>query len=264
MIFLSAQTRELEEALANLAKAAKVDHGLVIKEEAKYIVQTIMKFTPPNSRPQGINAIRRDINRVAEPLNYETFESKASKGGFYKSMAKYVRARNVSKIQDLLNNPKFTHYYGRKLLANGSEIMAEHHRLRNNRGNVAIQRNKALALGRDLSRYRKDVEGAVGWHISGWIPTAKATGARYKTMFDRFKVTRSGSVLLNFKTENPFIIATAYNTKIPNYQRIINGAVNSRIATTIKKLERVKANRAVNLGFIKVNGPLIQIENKAA
>lgn len=264
MIFLSAQTRQLEEALANLAKAANVDHGLVIKEEAKYITQTIMKFTPPKNRPQGINAVRRDIGRVADPLNYVTLESKATKGGFYKSMAKYVKRRNVAKMQELLNNPNFRYFYGKKLLANGGELMAEHHRLRNNRGNVAFQKNKALAFGRDFSRYRKDVEGAVGWHISGWIPTAKATGARYKTMFDRFKVTRSGSVLLNFKTANPFIIATAYNTKIPNYQRMINGAVNSRISTTIKKLERVKANRAVNLGFTKVKGPVIQIETKAA
>ena len=64
-----------------------------------------------------------------------------------------------------------------------------------------------------------------------------------------------GYVSSNFG-EKPFIKATATNVKIPNYQRMVDGAINSRERTTVKKVNAVLANRAVNLGFIKVNGAM--------
>jgi hypothetical protein len=62
-----------------------------------------------------------------------------------------------------------------------------------------------------------------------------------------------GSVRSSFGPQ-PFIKATAHNVKIPNYQRMIDGAINSRIQTTVKKIEAIRANAAVNLGFIRVKG----------
>jgi hypothetical protein len=43
---------------------------------------------------------------------------------------------------------------------------------------------------------------------------------------------------------------------------MIDGAINSRERTTVKKINAVLANRAVNLGFTKVNGamPLEQLK----
>jgi hypothetical protein len=54
----------------------------------------------------------------------------------------------------------------------------------------------------------------------------------------------------------PFIKATAHNVKIPNYQRMIDAAINSRMRTTMKKIAAVKANKAVNLGFTRVGGAM--------
>jgi hypothetical protein len=88
--------------------------------------------------------------------------------------------------------------------------------------------------------------------VSGWIPAAKATGARYKKFSDRFGQS-SGIAVFNFG-RNPFILAKNKNVKIPNYQRMVDGALRSRISTTEKKLEAVLAGRAVNLGFIRVKG----------
>jgi hypothetical protein len=47
MISISADTKKLEFALAKLAEAAKVDLGLVIKQEAAYVAKAIMQITPP-------------------------------------------------------------------------------------------------------------------------------------------------------------------------------------------------------------------------
>jgi hypothetical protein len=44
--------------------------------------------------------------------------------------------------------------------------------------------------------------------------------------------------------------------KIPNYQRMIDAAINSRMRTTMKKIAAVKANKAVNLGFTRVGGAM--------
>ena len=47
MISIFSDTKRLEYALARLADAAKVDLGLVIKQEGAYVARTIMLITPP-------------------------------------------------------------------------------------------------------------------------------------------------------------------------------------------------------------------------
>jgi len=47
MITIALDSSKLDFALTRLALAAKVDLGMVIKEEGRYIVKTLMKFTPP-------------------------------------------------------------------------------------------------------------------------------------------------------------------------------------------------------------------------
>jgi hypothetical protein len=260
MIQIETSFHRLEYQLARLALAAKVDLGLVIKEEAKYAIQTIVKFTPPKTKQQGVNAVRGDFSRLAQPLVYSDLKTKATKGGFYGSMAKYVRNRDVEKMRALLRNPKLTGYYGMKFLENEDALRNEHKARRNARGRITGKAT-ALAFGADFKKYRKEIEGRVGWTVSGWNSSAKVAGARYKKFSDRLKPPGGlkgrlfGYVSSSFG-ERPFIKATASHVKIPNYQRMVDGAINSRERTTIKKINAVLANRAVNLGFTKVNGAM--------
>jgi len=259
MIEIEASFSRLEYQLARLANAAKVDLGLVIKEEAKYAIQTIVKFTPPKSKQQGANAVRADFSRLAEPLVFENLQSKATEGGFYKSMARYVRNRDVEKLRALFRNPNLTHYYGRPLLESEDAIKKYHRSQQNARGRIA-GKPRVLAFGLDFRRVRKTIEDRVGWTVSGWNASAKVTGARYKKFSDKLKPQANGnklfgSVRSSFGTQ-PFIKATAHNVKIPNYQRMIDAAINSRIRTTAKKVAAVLANRSVNLGFTRVGGAM--------
>jgi hypothetical protein len=266
MIQIETSFHRLEYQLARLALAAKVDLGLVIKEEAKYAIQTIVKFTPPKNKQQGVNAVRADFSRLAQPLVYSDLEAKATEGGFYKSMARYVRNRKVEKMRALLRNPNLTGYYGMRLLENQDALKKEHKTRGNNRGRITGKAT-ALAFGSDFKKYRNEIEGRVGWTVSGWNSSAKVAGARYKRFSDKLKPQSGlngrlfGYVSSSFG-ERPFIKATASHVKIPNYQRMIDGAINSRERTTIKKVNAVLANRAVNLGFTKVNGamPLEQLK----
>ena len=259
MIQIETSFHRLEYQLARLALAAKVDLGLVIKEEARYAIQTIVKFTPPKNKQQGVNAVRADFSRLAQPLVYSDLEAKATKGGFYKSMARYVRNRKVEKMRALLRNPNLTGYYGMKLLENQDALRKEHKDRGNNRGRITGKAT-ALAFGSDFKKYRNEVENRVGWTVAGWNASAKITGARYKKFSDKLKPQAGNGKLFGLVNSNfgpqPFIKATATNVKIPNYQRMIDGAINSRERTTLKKVNAVLANRAVNLGFIKVNGAM--------
>ena len=259
MINIETSFERLEMALHELAKEAKVSLGLVIKEEAKYAIQTIVKFTPPKSTKQGANAVRGDFSRLAEPLVFQDLQAKATEGGFYKSMARYVRNRDVEKMRALLRNPNLSHYYGRPLLESEDAIKKYHKDQRNDRGRIR-GKPRVLAFGLDFRRVRKTMEDRVGWTVSGWNASAKVTGARYKKFSDKLKPQaggniRFGSVQSSFGPQ-PFIKATAHNVKIPNYQRMIDAAINSRVRTTAKKVAAVLANRAVNLGFTRVGGAM--------
>ena len=104
------------------------------------------------------------------------------------------------------------------------------------------------------------MEDRVGWTVSGWNSSAKVTGARYKKFSDKLKPQAGGNKLFGSVQSSfgpqPFIKATAHNVKIPNYQRMIDAAINSRTRTTAKKVAAVLANRAVNLGFTRVGGAM--------
>lgn len=269
---IKADTAKLEMALSKLANAAKIDLGLVIKEEAKYILQTLIKFTPPKSKQQGVNEVRGDLSKLAQPLEYSDLEAKATKGGFYKlipqhrdddalwiSMARYINTRNIAKMRELLMNPNLKGYYGMKLLENIGAIRQEHKSRRNSRGRITGKAT-ALAFGADFKEYREEIEDRVGWSVSGWNSSAKKTGARYKKFSDKLKPQAGGSGLFGSSRSNfgpnPYIQAIAYNIKIPNYQSKIDAVLTSRIKTTERKVAAVMANRAVNLGFAKVGGAM--------
>jgi hypothetical protein len=253
MIQIEARTRELEAALARLASAARVDYGLVVKEEAKYLLQTLLKFTPPKSRPQGNAAVARDMNNLTTPFEHRYFQERQTEGGFYKSIARYVRTRQSGKLQALFNNPNLKGFYGLQLLTTKQEILKIHKQRRNIKGRVESGKKQYASYMADAKAVRKEIQSRVGWTLSGWIPAAKATGARYLKFSDRFGA-KSGTQSSNFNTPNPFIIGRNYNVKIPNYQNDVTQALQSRTGTTIKKLERVLAGKAVNLGFIRVQG----------
>ena len=249
MIALEVRTRELEMKLARLADAARVDYGNVIREEGRFVTQTLVKFTPPKNLSQGRNAVAGDMTKLSLPLIYEYFQSRITEGGFYKSIARYVRTRATEKLNLLFQNPNLHGFYGLQVLRSYEELAAQHRQRRNNRGRIGSKTNFASYSG-DYKKLLSDVQSRVGWTVSGWIPAAKATGSKYKKFSDRFG-GKSGAVQYNFG-RNPFIFARNTNVKIPNYQRTVDAVLRSRIATTQAKLERVLAGKAVNLGFVRV------------
>jgi hypothetical protein len=261
MTFVEMRSAELERALSQLAREARVDFGKVVKEEGRYVTQSLIRYTPPDKRAQGVAAIGADMRRLSTPFpQAQYFESRKTEGGFYPSMAKYVRRRQTEKLQQLLKNPNFRsfsqEFYGKQILGSYAELEGHHLALRTRTGRIATRMPYA-SYAIDYSKLRREIEKRIGWTAAGWVHAAQVTGAKYRKWINRFGGFKAGVAYYNF-SKNPFITARNFNVKIPMYERFVNQTLRSRIKTTELKLKRVLAGKAVNLGFIKVrgNGPI--------
>jgi hypothetical protein len=127
MVSIQTDVRKLEfRSRSPCAKRQRSELGPVIKEEARYLINLFIKFTPPKSRKQGEGAVQSDMANLATPLSYPELEAKAGKKGFYRSMAKYVRKRETEKLKLLFQNPNLKFFHGRQMLANVDEIRIAH------------------------------------------------------------------------------------------------------------------------------------------
>jgi len=251
MIDVKFDTSKLEFALTRLALAARMELGPIIKEEGRFVTKTLIQFTPPKNRKQGTTAVGSDMWRLAVPLSSAKLDAKASQGGIYKSLAKLVRRRETQKINQMMRNPRISFFGGRTMVESAEHLASLHRKARNNYGRIKRDQ-RLMAYAEDHSSLRRQIQDRVGWTASGWIPTARATGAKWKKFSDRFG-SKSGSQQSNFGP-NPYLIATNKQVKIPGYQRIVDGAIRSRSRTTLKKVDRLLAGKAVNLGFTRVEG----------
>jgi hypothetical protein len=252
MISFSFDSSGLEIALERLAQETKTDVGKIIKEEAKYLIKTVINFTPPKTRKQGVGAVRNDLGKVAAVLDYNKLKAKATSGGFYRSMAEMVKKRETEKLNKLLATSKMTFWGGRQIIASYDQLSATHRKMRNSYGRIGKEANNAT-YAPEMKALRKDTENKIGYAAAGWIPAAKATGAPYKKFAERTGVFGFGNgiVSYNFNAKDPYFKATNRNIKIPGYQRMIDGAVASRYLTTLKKIKRAMQGKAVNLGFTR-------------
>ena len=247
---ISVSMRELETKLYQLSQKVGLELGPIIREESKYLVQSAVKNTPPPTRQAGVNTIRIDLNRVAVALNYQTFEARATEGGFYGSIAKYVRRRDAGKLRELLQNPNLNLFRGFRVLATPAELQAEH-RARRVNGRVTKMEPKAVAFGNDMRKYFRNVSRRVGFALNGWKSAAAIHGIRIKK-FAQGSYTGSRAGTEYSFGRNPYFVAKNGNIKDYAVQKKIETAVRYRLRVTVLKIERAEKKLAINLGFTKL------------
>lgn len=248
MIDVTFNNKKLNEALTELAKAANVGLGPIVKEESRYLVQLFIKFTPPKTRMQGRKAIEVDLQKAVGLLDQNSFGK--AREDVRLPMRELIRRRDNVTLQEAMREMDGNQWIVKAMTP------ADHVSKRNRYGRV---RRKSYVMTTDAGTYRRylrDVQSRVGWTASGWIPAAKATGAKYKKFSDRFG---SASGYVNFwfgpaTAQAPYVTAVNRKVKIPNYQDKIDAAFASRTDTTLKKVKRLLAGKAVNLGFTRVEG----------
>lgn len=248
MIDVKIETKQLSQALTELAKTANVGLGPIIKEEARYLVQLFIRFTPPKTRQQGVKAVAADIQKAIGVLNQDSFPRAREEVRL--PMRELIRRKDNETLQAAMREMD-----GNQWVVKGFQP-SDHTSKRTRYGRVSRKSYVMTTDSAIYKRYVREVKARVGWTASGWIPAAKASGARYKKFSDRFG-SASGIVNFHFgpaSMVSPYILARNLKVKIPNYQDKINAAVSSRVDTTNRKIKRLLAGKAVNLGFMKVEG----------
>ena len=248
MIEINFENRGLAAALTELSKAASIGLGPIVKEESRYLVQLFIKFTPPKTRAQGRKAVEVDLQKAVGLLDQTSFARAREEVRL--PMRELIRRKDNVTLQAAMREMDGNQWIVKQFAP------VDHVSKRNRYGRV---RKKSFVMTTDSSlykKYRRDVQSRVGWTASGWVPTAKATGARYKKFSDRFG-SASGFVNYYFGPagiQNPYLTAVNRKVKIPNYQDKIDAGFRSRTETTLRKVKRLLAGKAVNLGFTRVQG----------
>lgn len=237
---IKADTRQLENALYLLAREARVAPGVVIKEETGLLVRNIMQLTPPKNLAQGRKAIQGDLRRIVYPLDPSTIT--------WEPLKQAVQKRDREAIAAILKNKRPPNM---DLTRDATRMAQQHTKMRNKRGRVTRGvRPMLAALARDANRYIRDVQSRVGWTKAGFVAALNAAGKTAPGWIQRHAAA-SGTVVVHWG-ENPRVVATSLNNKIPGFQRVVDNAVKNRVITTGKKIQALIDGRAVNLGFMRV------------
>lgn len=287
MIQITSNTKSLEFALARLADAAKVDLPRVIKQEGGFIAKTIMQITPPtgdkassidankpkasglskNAQQQGENAIKGDLfggRNIGKERAIGLFQSIGNsslvppRGNQTETVGVNLGWERSKKIRIY---KKFW-----KESASIAEMKAFHHANRNERGRPKQVSRSVIGRwqvqdqmwvsNQSADAYLAYVQKSVGLAKAGFAAAAIACGIRVPAWIRRH-AGKAGNAQVGFGA-NPYVIARTSGNKIPNMQRIVDGAVRIREKVTLQKVNAILAGRAVNLGFVKVsaNGQL--------
>jgi hypothetical protein len=295
MISIFSDTKKLEYALARLADAAKVDLGLVIKQEGAYVARTIMQITPPtgdktkkgatvatvtggtitktkasglssNAKEQGEKAILGDLfggRQMAKEKSIGLFQ----KIGNSTQVPPRGQQNETIGVNLGWEGGKKIRIYQKFWQQSASipQMRAFHHANRNDRGRPK-QVSRSL-IGRwqvqdqmwisnqAADAYLKYVQKKVGLGKAGFAAAAMACGVRVPAWIRRH-MTKAGTAQVQFG-QNPFVSARTTGNQIPDLQRVVDSALKIRYNVTLSKVRALIANRAVNLGFAKVKGGMV-------
>ena len=282
-------SRDLQDRLFLLAKEARVSQAAVLKEEARIIVQNVMRLTPPATYAQGRKAVSRDLGKVYTSLGAIRKKVKTmsfpGKEQWQAALTRASRDNDETAVRELLTRPvngtqqvpvkahtrngvaisayTRTETYNSPVLPNvsgGTQIGGSlnpnlHTSRRSPRGTVRGETlSQVLTKNKELNDYRKRIQERVGWHMAGWAPLAKLVGAPVKAWVAKTRLASvSGTASANFtRGGRAFVLGTNFDVKIPGYQRVIDAVIAARMRVAAKKLDRLNKGMAVNLGFTKI------------
>jgi hypothetical protein len=285
-ISFSVDTKELEMKLHELAKYARVAPGEVMRYEVKKLSEILIKLTPPSTFAQGRKAVAEDLKRVytTVPALIKHAEENGrieDIAGFEIALKKAYKKGDEAAVEKLLTGPVGPHETQVKgYTRNGKQVksytakrpgrpvfpqvMAGHTKVggplnpslhvdrRTRYGKINGQVASQIVKPGELKAYQRKIQSRVGWHASGWAAMAIQAGFPVPAwILKQSLVSASGMASMNFG-ENPYVRAVNRKVKIPRYQQIVNGAVDSRWRDTHKKIERLLAGKATNLGFTRI------------
>jgi len=297
MISIFSDTKKLEYALARLADAAKVDLGLVIKQEGAYVARTIMQITPPtgDKLPKG--------SQTQIPLVTGGTITKTKAGGLSTNAKEQgenailgdlfggrqlAKEKSIGIFQNIKNSTEVPPRYGKNetmgvnLGWEGSKKIRIYRKFWQPGASIEQMRAFHYANRNERGRPKQVTRSAIGrWQVQDqmWISN-EAADAYLKYTQKKVGLAKAGFAAAAMACgvrvpawirrhmakagtaqvqfgQNPFVTARTTGNKIPDLQRVVDSALKIRYKVTLSKYRALLANRAVNLGFAKVKGGMV-------
>jgi len=281
MIAVTLNSAKLDYALQRLALAARVDLGKVIKQEGGNVAKSIMLIIPPtpvpgSTKPRGSGLSTKAKQQGENAIKSDLFGGRRRSGARYASIGLFQRIGNstiqppkrerteTAAVRLGWESSKTIRIYWKfwRPSASVAEMNNFHLRYRNKYGRVPFVSQSTIGrwkvqdqmwISNDTAdNYLRWVQQWVGWSKAGFASAALACGIRIPAWVRRH-APKAGTSSVNFGA-NPYVIGTATGIKVPNPDRYVNAGLEFRRKITLKKVDAILANRAVNLGFARVDG----------
>jgi hypothetical protein len=282
-------SRDLKDKLFLLARGARVSQADVMKEEARIIVENVMRLTPPSTYAQGRKAVARDLGKIYSSVGAVLKKSQnmafQGKEQWRAALTRASKANDEEAMRELLTRPisgvetvtvrPYTRngvavagYQSQRPFSSpslpniggstqigGSLDRNLHKARRDRRGHVRRGvLSQVVTKNTELNNYRKEIQERVSWHMAGWVPFTRLVGANVKNWVKNSRLAaKSGSARANFSSRGKvFALGTNFDVKIPNYQRVIDAVMSARIRVAVTKINRLNRGLATNLGFTRI------------
>lgn len=281
MIAVTLNSAKLDYALQRLASAARVDLGKVIKQEGGNVAKSIMLIIPPtpvpgSTKPRGSGLSTKAKQQGENAIKSDLFGGRRKSGARYASIGLFQRIGNstiqppkrerteTAAVRLGWESSKTIRIYWKfwRPSASVAEMNNFHLRYRNKYGRIPFVSQSTIGrwkvqdqmwISNDTAdNYLRWVQQWVGWSKAGFASAALACGIRIPAWVRRH-APKAGTSSVNFGA-NPYVIGTATAIKVPNPDRYVNAGLEFRKKITLKKVDAILANRAVNLGFARVDG----------
>lgn len=227
------------EALHRLRDYTKQESYAFCTEQFRFLLEQIMRFTPPKDQAQGRKRVVTDIGRVFRPVAEETMRDK--------------RIREIVRAGDLRAFEAFARKSNLKLLPARFDPEVVRKR-RDSRGRVARGSRPFVVIGREdpkaLAAFLRRKQAHVGMARSGWLAALLRVGGAAPMWVLRHTADRGDVIDERGDPRAPGLIAinrTPWAARKDEGERIIRAAMQSRavrVEAALRTAIRLAGRRA--------------------
>lgn len=213
--------------LREFAAAKGITMGQAMRDEGRNLMRLIIRFTPPQTKKQGDNAVRREIQRAVVPMEEQDFDNPRMKS--------LIRTHDYVGLTAVVKKFKAT-----APAANTDVIRFDgsyHQKQRDTRGRVSRGHSR-YSTPDDMDQYIKERLKAVGQARGGWVPGLEGLGGKAAQWYGRHR--QLGEFVDGTKSFiNPFFEVTNKSrwANRGDDDRVVANAVRSRTSILARKLE---------------------------
>lgn len=218
------------DTLNEFVRVLGADAEKLLREEMRLFLREIIRFTPPKTNAQGRKAVEGDIQKAIGLLDQNSFGRAREEVRL--PMRELIRRRDNETLQEAMREMDGRYWIVKTFDKN------DHISRRNRYGRV---RRKSFVMTTDrtaYNRYVREVKGRVGYAKSGWLKAAEAVGLPLPSWVRRHAGYAKGG--FEAPTANKLeIVARNGSVRIPNYERTVSSALNSRRMSVEKEFARL-------------------------